>query len=111
KLAQDRSFTFLFESVEGGAVRGRYSIIGLEPDLLWRVHEGRAQINRDARISPDSFEPVDAQPLDALRALIAESRIDMPAELPANSAGVFGYLGYDMVRFMEELPQGNPDTL
>ncbi|HWJ88436.1 MAG TPA: anthranilate synthase component I, partial [Pelagibacterium sp.] len=50
KLAQDRSFTFLFESVEGGAVRGRYSIIGLEPDLLWRVHEGRAQINRDARI-------------------------------------------------------------
>jgi len=111
KLAQDRSFTFLFESVEGGAVRGRYSIIGLEPDLLWRVHEGRAQINRDARISPDSFEPVDAEPLDALRALISESRIDMPAELPANSAGVFGYLGYDMVRFMEELPEGNPDTL
>lgn len=111
KLAQDRSFTFLFESVEGGAVRGRYSIIGLEPDLLWRVHEGRAQINRDARTSPDSFEPVDTEPLDALRALIAESRIDMPAELPANSAGVFGYLGYDMVRFMEELPEGNPDTL
>lgn len=111
KLAQDRGFTFLFESVEGGAVRGRYSIIGLEPDLLWRVHEGRAQINRDARTSPDSFEPVDAQPLDALRALIAESRIDMPAELPANSAGVFGYLGYDMVRFMEELSEGNPDEL
>ena len=111
KLAEGRRYTFLLESVEGGAVRGRYSMIGLEPDLLWRVRDGRAQINRSAQDDPGAYEPLDQAPLDALRSLIAESQIDMPAVLPANSAGVFGYLGYDMVRFMEVLPDTNPDTL
>lgn len=111
KLSGDRTFTFLLESVEGGAKKGRYSIIGMEPDLLWRVVDGRAEINRKASLDPNAFEPQEGQPLDALRSLIAESQIDMPSELPANSAGVFGYLGYDMVRFMEELPDNNPDTL
>lgn len=110
KLAQGRRFTFLLESVEGGAIRGRYSIIGLEPDLTWRVVEGRAEVNRSPA-SSDTFQQLSGLPLDELRALIAESRIDMPSELPANSAGVFGYLGYDMVRFMEELPDENPDTM
>ena len=111
KLAEGRRYSFLLESVEGGAVRGRYSIIGLEPDLLWRVVDGEAQINRSAAIDRDAYAPLPDQPLDALRSLIAESQIDMPKELPANSAGVFGYLGYDMVRFMEELPDTNPDTI
>lgn len=111
KLAADRTHTFLLESVEGGATKGRYSIIGLEPDLLWRVVDGRAEINRKAALDRDAFAPVPGAPLDTLKALIAESRIDMPAALPANSAGVFGYLGYDMVRFMEELPDANPDTI
>ncbi|WMT90474.1 anthranilate synthase component I [Pelagibacterium sp. H642] len=111
KLAEGRRYSFLLESVEGGAVRGRYSIIGLEPDLLWRVVEGQAQINRSAATDREAYAPLPDQPLDALRALIAESQIDMPRELPANSAGVFGYLGYDMVRFMEELPDANPDTI
>ena len=111
KLAEGRKYSFLLESVEGGAVRGRYSIIGLEPDLLWRVVDGTAQINRAAAIDRTAYTPLPDQPLDALRNLIAESRIDMPKELPANSAGVFGYLGYDMVRFMEDLPDANPDTI
>ncbi|WP_196258300.1 anthranilate synthase component I [Pelagibacterium limicola] len=111
KLAEGRTHTFLLESVEGGAKKGRYSIIGLEPDLLWRVVGGRAEINRRAGIDADTFTPVEGQPLDTLRALIADSQIEMPSVLPANSAGVFGYLGYDMVRFMEKLPDENPDPL
>ncbi len=111
KLASGQTYTFLLESVEGGAVRGRYSIIGMAPDLLWRVVGGRAEVNRMAGLDPDAYEPLEGQPLDALRALIGESQIDMPSVLPANSAGVFGYLGYDMVRFMEDLPDENPDTL
>lgn len=111
KLAEGRRYSFLLESVEGGAVRGRYSMIGLDPDLLWRVRDGVAEINRSAQTAPDAYSALDALPLDALRTLIAESQIDMPKELPANSAGVFGYLGYDMVRFMEELPDTNPDTI
>jgi anthranilate synthase component 1 len=49
KIAGDRPLSFLLESVEGGAVRGRYSIIGLDPDLIWRTVNGRAEVNRAAR--------------------------------------------------------------
>jgi anthranilate synthase component 1 len=110
KIAGGRPMSFLLESVEGGAVRGRYSIIGLEPDLLWRTIAGRAEINRSPRRA-DAFMPCDAPPLAALRRLIAESRIELPDALPPMAAGVFGYLGYDMVRLMEELPAPNPDPI
>src|SRR6516165_4514101 len=111
KVAHGRPKTFLLESVEGGALRGRYSIIGLDPDLVWRSSAGQAAINRTARGGRDGFTPCNEAPLAALRALIAESRIILPEGLPPMSAGVFGYLGYDMVRLMEELPPPNPDPI
>ena len=112
KLGGGKSMSFLLESVEGGAVRGRYSIIGLEPDLIWRTSDGKAEINRNARNKPHAFEPYSEPPLQALRALISESRIALPDSLPPMAAGVFGYLGYDMVRLMEELgPSPNPDPI
>ncbi|WP_232628337.1 anthranilate synthase component I [Methylobacterium sp. Leaf118] len=102
---------FLLESVEGGAVRGRYSMIGLDPDLIWRCRDGRPAIARDAALS--DFQPDDRAPLDSLRALIAESAIGEAGTeaLPPMAAGLFGYLGYDMVRAMERLPEPNPDPL
>jgi anthranilate synthase component 1 len=111
KIAAGRPMSFLLESVEGGAVRGRYSIIGLDPDLIWRTVGGRAEVNRAARDRGGQFVPCNEGPLAALRALIAESRITLPAALPPMAAGVFGYLGYDMVRLMEELPPPNPDPI
>jgi anthranilate synthase component I len=111
KIAAGRPMSFLLESVEGGAVRGRYSIIGLDPDLIWRTVGGRAEVNRAARDRGGRFVPCNEGPLAALRALIAESRITLPAALPPMAAGVFGYLGYDMVRLMEELPPPNPDPI
>ncbi|HXD46894.1 MAG TPA: anthranilate synthase component I [Pseudolabrys sp.] len=111
KLGGGRPMSFLLESVEGGAVRGRYSIIGLEPDLVWRAQDGKASINRAARVKPDAFTPCPEPPLDALRALIGESRIALPDGLPPMAAGVFGYLGYDMVRQMEHLPAIKPDPV
>jgi anthranilate synthase component I len=111
KIAGCRPMSFLLESVEGGATRGRYSIIGLEPDLIWRTVGDRAEINRSARAQPDAFLACPEPPLMALRNLIAESRIELPHQLPPMAAGVFGYLGYDMVRLMEELPASNPDPV
>jgi anthranilate synthase component I len=111
KIAAARPLTFLLESVEGGAARGRYSIIGLDPDLIWRTVSGQAEINRTAQHRADRFTPCNREPLAALRALIAESRIELPDVLPPMAAGIFGYLGYDMVRLMEELPQPNPDPI
>jgi anthranilate synthase component 1 len=111
KLGGGKALSFLLESVEGGAVRGRYSIIGLEPDLIWRAHAGKAEVNRTARTKTNMFTPCPEPPLQALRKLIAESRIALPDSLPPMSAGVFGYLGYDMVRLMEELAPPNPDPI
>ncbi len=110
KVAGGRPMSFLLESVEGGAVRGRYSIIGLDPDIVWRARGARAEIDR-APPTGKGFAPCGAPPLEALRALIAESRVELPEALPPMAAGVFGYLGYDMVRQMEELPQPRPDPI
>ena len=111
KIAGTKPMSFLLESVEGGAVRGRYSIIGLEPDVIWRTVEGRAELNRAAQRGVDGFVHCNEPPLAALRALVAESRIELPDTLPPMAAGIFGYLGYDMVRLMEELPSANPDPM
>ncbi len=112
KLGGEKSAnTFLLESVEGGAVRGRYSMIGLAPDIIWRCSNGRAEINRTALRDADAFVPCDADPATALRALLAESAIPDEEGLPPMAAGVFGYLGYDMVRIMERLPEAKPDVL
>ena len=111
KLAEGRTHSFLLESVQDGTVRGRYSIIGLLPDLIVKVEDGTASVNRQAQMAPDAFEPMDEKPLDALRALVAESQIEVPSGLPPQSAGIYGYLGYEMVRYMEVLPNSNPDDL
>ena len=111
KLGEGRPFSFLFESVEGGAVRGRYSFIGLKPDLIWRCRGDTAEINRDALSHPERFERHADGALASLRSLIAESRIAVPAQLPPMAAGLFGYMGYDTVRLMERLPDKNPDPI
>ncbi|AGI67842.1 anthranilate synthase component TrpE [Octadecabacter antarcticus 307] len=111
KLTSAGKHAFLLESVTGGEIRGRYSIVGMKPDLIWDCHGTQSRINRDARFDDDGFVDQSGDPLDNLRNLIAESRIDLPADLPAASAGLFGYLGYDMIRLVEHLPNINPDPL
>jgi anthranilate synthase component 1 len=111
KLSDGRIMSTLLESVEGGAVRGRYSFIGLEPDIVWRAHGTKAEVNRQALTAPDAFAPDTRPTLDSLRALLAESRIDLPSQLPPNAAGVIGYMGYDTVRLIEHLPDQPPDAL
>ena len=111
KLSDAQKDSFILESVTGGEIRGRYSIIGLKPDLIWRCHGTTSDLNREARFDPKNFVAQDGNPLDGLRALIAECRIDMPADLPAAAAGLFGYLGYDMIRLVEHLPDINPDPI
>ncbi|RVT84013.1 anthranilate synthase component I [Rhodobacteraceae bacterium CCMM004] len=111
KLGAARPDTFMLESVTGGEVRGRYSIIGMKPDLVWECRGESSRLNRAARFDPEAWEDLSGHPLDTLRALIAESRIALPEDLPAAAAGLFGYLGYDMIRLVERLPDVNPDVL
>ena len=112
KLAHERPNSFLLESVEGGAARGRYSIIGCEPDLdLARVRRARRDQPRAASRPRRPSRPRRCRRLQSLRALLAESRIELPPELPPMAAGIFGYMGYDTVRLIEHLPATRPDAL
>jgi anthranilate synthase component 1 len=112
KLGHSKPYCFLLESIEGGAVRGRYSIIGREPDLIWRCERGgKVSVNRNALKDGQAFTPATRAPLEDLRALLDECRIDEPNQPQPMAAGLFGYLGYDMVRYMEKIPDDKPDGL
>ncbi|HZZ32136.1 MAG TPA: anthranilate synthase component I [Phenylobacterium sp.] len=111
KIGHGRPYAFLFESVEGGAFRARYSIITLNPDLVWRCRGDKAEVAEGADIAADRFTAQPGKALDSLRDLVAASRIEMPAGLPPPSAGLFGAIGYDMIRLVERLPDVNPDPL
>ncbi|MBI1392890.1 MAG: anthranilate synthase component I [Alphaproteobacteria bacterium] len=111
KLAGARPYAFLLESVEGGDQLGRYSIIGLEPDAVWRWNGAGAEVNRAFQIDPEAFAAAPAAPLESLKAFIDESRAAPPLgepPLPPMSSGVFGFLGYAVARATERLPDPPP---
>jgi len=108
KLAANQKYSFLLESVTGGENRGRYSIIGLEPDLLFRIIESGAE-RAEGDLEKPTWQTIDTDPLIALRNLLADSAIDLPADMPAMSAGMVGYFGYDFIRLIEDLPSQNPE--
>jgi len=111
KVGHGRTHAFLLESVEGGAVNGRYSIITREPDVVWRCRDGRAELARGTGVVSGAYEAEPGEPLASLRRLIAASRLDLPDGLPPMAAGLFGVFGYDMVRLLEPLGPPNPDPL
>lgn len=115
KIAGTDTNAFLLESVEGGENLGRYSIIGLKPDLIWRARGGKAEICRDPAAERPAYKTVNLPMLPALRELLEQSRIDLPPEtaqlLPPMFAGVFGYFGYETVHELETLPQAADNNL
>ncbi|WP_456305204.1 anthranilate synthase component I [Dankookia rubra] len=111
KLAEGARHGFLLESVEGGSARGRFSYIGLRPDLIWRCQGLRAEVNRAVRLGEEHWEVSPLPALASLRALVEESRIALPPGLPPGSASLIGFFAYDFARLIERLPAMNPDEL
>ena len=111
KIAHGQPYSFLFESVEGGAWRGRYSALVMAPDLVWRCRGDVAEIAEGEAIAAGAFRRDGDGALESLRDLVARSRLDLPRGLPPMAAGVFGVMGYDMIRLVERLPNVNPDPL
>jgi anthranilate synthase component 1 len=111
KIAHGRPYAFLFESVEGGAWRGRYSIVAMKPDLVWRCRGDKADIAVGEAIAAGRFTAQPGGALESLKDVAAAARLDLPAGLPPMAAGLFGAFGYDMVRLAERLPGVNPDPL
>ncbi len=111
KLGKAGSGAFVLESVEGGTVRGRYSLLGFAPDLVFRVRDRQAEINDSFASAPDAFAPLDAAPLDALRDLVAGCRMDLPPDLPPAFACLVGYMGYETIGLVEPVPTPESDPL
>nr|WP_264587826.1 chorismate-binding protein [Sphingobium sp. B2D3B] len=117
KLIEPERGDFILESVEGGAVRGRYSLIGIAPDLVFRATGRSVDINRDWRTDRTAFTPLESDPLAALRDLVAECRADVDPALPAALACLVGYFAYETFGLVEKLPRpadnglGTPDML
>lgn len=117
KLIEPGRGDFLLESVEGGAVRGRHSLIGLSPDLVFRAEGQNAAINPHWLTDRAAFGPCEQPTLAALRDLVARCRMDVPADLPRALACLVGYFGYETVGLVEHLPRppanplGLPDMI
>ena len=111
KLFEPSRGDFLLESVEGGEVRGRYSLIGLDPDLVFRAHGASCEINRNWRSDRESFEPLRQDSLTELRELVVSCRIDVPSELPRTLACLVGYFGYETIGLVEKLPRAPESSL
>ncbi len=111
KLMEPGRGDFLLESVEGGEVRGRYSLLGIDPDLVFRSDTDGAAINRQWQRDRLAFEPDTSKPTDALRALIDSSRIDVPEGLPPALACVVGYFSYETIGMVEDVPRAGAPGL
>jgi len=105
KLIEDGRGDFLLESVEGGEVRGRYSLLGLDPDLVFRATGPQCEVNRSWRNDRSAFTPLAGDSLSELRALVEACRIDVPAALPPALACLVGYFGYETYGLVEKLPR------
>ncbi|WP_128892682.1 anthranilate synthase component I [Erythrobacter sp. HKB08] len=111
KLIEEGRGDFLLESVEGGEIRGRYSLLGLAPDLVFRAKGEEAAINRNWQHDRDAFDACTVDTMAALRELVAECRIDVPEGLPPALACLVGYFGYETIGLVEKLPRAKNDGL
>lgn len=117
KLMESGRGDWILESVEGGETRGRYSLIGLNPDLLFEVRGDTARINRRWQHDKQAFEPCDAPALDALRTLVSQCRFDVPDALPKAMAVLVGFFAYENITLIEPIPRaagaglGLPDMM
>ena len=105
KLIEPGRGDFLLESVEGGETRGRHSLIGLAPDLVFRAAGDIAEVNRHWLTDRAAFSPCLAPTLAALRALVADCVMDVPSALPRALACLVGYFGYETIGLVERLPR------
>lgn len=113
-LREESTYSFLFESVEGGEKLARYSFLGRNPYRIVRATDFGATVEIDERRTPgpeiDCSDP-DGNIFDVLEAYVARyTEVDLPA-LPRLRGGAVGYLGYEAVRLVEDLPDAPPDDL
>ncbi len=111
KLGLDGRGGFLLESVEGGSVRGRHSLLGLAPDLVWRANGNRSELNDRWQQDEMAFVACPGDTLSELRKLVEACRMNVPPELPRALACFVGYMGFETAGLVEALPAPKADPL
>ena len=101
-------YVFLFESVEKGSQKGRYSIIGIRPDLIWECKNNICTVN-DIKCSKKKVDV--EKPLKSLSNFIKNNKLKLPERLPSISSGIFGYMGYEMIQFFENVKLSKKNTM
>ena len=109
KISKNEKYSFLLESVEGGDQRGRYSLIGCKPDIIWKVKSGKISITTNCKYIKDNVS-ADLNPIQSLRNILQLSKIQRDFNKTPYPVLV-GYLGYPMIQYMEKINLSNPDTL
>ena len=107
---QNEKYVFLFESVEKGSQKGRYSVIGLNPDLIWECKENKCTIVNNNKIK-EEYTGKNFKPLKSLREIIKRNKLKIPENLPSISCGLFGYLGYEMIQYFENVKMLKKNSL
>ena len=107
KLRKNQKYSFLLESVEGGSLRGRYSLLGCDPDIIWEVNNNSASIiYQDINYGYD----VSNEPIESLKNLIEISKFEK-GEIEVPYPILVGYLGYPMIKYMEQINLENEDNI
>jgi anthranilate synthase component 1 len=105
KLIEPERGDFLLESVEGGEIRGRYSLLGIDPDLVFRATGHSCEVNRNWQRDPAAFTALEGDTVTEMRALAASCLLDVPKELPPALACLVGYFAYETIGLVEKLPR------
>ncbi len=107
KIKKNQQYSFLLESVEGGSLRGRYSLLGCDPDIIWEVTNNKAKITYS---NEDYNYDISANPIDSLKDLISLSKFDKE-NIDTPYPILVGYMGYPMIKYMEKIKLENPDNI
>ena len=98
---KNEKYTFLFESVEKGSQKGRYSVIGLKPDIIWQCKNNKCSYRNFNK--SNKIKILNQKPLDSLKKIMSENKLTLPNKIPSISTGLFGYMGYEMIQFFENI--------
>ena len=98
--------SFIFESVEKGKIKGRYTILGRNPDFIWEFQD-----NKCLQIINNKIKILKSSPKNIIDQIIEDFKFDIPKKLPNICSIISGYFSYDIIRYIEKIPNKCTDDL